>query len=138
VTEDRDWKQYDMLAATVRSGMELLLKANIFYYAVTGAILSFYFSRPAPVPWALRLALVLPTVMALALAALFLKAALSMRLGERDLRAIADRLGLVSYPNATALRDALIVSAVLLLIVAAGLVALMVWASALAAPEVAV
>jgi hypothetical protein len=40
--EESDWKQYDMMATTVRSSRDLVLKANIFYYAVTGAILSFY------------------------------------------------------------------------------------------------
>jgi len=70
--EELDWKQYDMMALTIRWGIELLLKANVFYYAVTGAILSFYLSRPAPQPSTLKFALVVPALLALVLAVIFL------------------------------------------------------------------
>jgi hypothetical protein len=63
MSEASDLKHYEVLAETVRHSMELLLKANVFYYAVTGAILSFYFSRPEPVAPTLRFVLAFPMFM---------------------------------------------------------------------------
>jgi hypothetical protein len=119
--EESDWKQYDMAAATVRSSLELVLKANMFYYAVTGAILSFYFSRPEPVPPHLRFVLGFPVLMAGAMAVIFWLAASTMWRGEEQLREITGRLRLTAYPDTVALRRTLRASAVLLLALAAAL-----------------
>jgi hypothetical protein len=123
--DESDWKQYDMLATTIRSSLDLVLKANIFYYAVTGAILSFYFSRPEPVPRNLRFVLVFPVLMALVLAGLFGRAASTMWRGEEQLRDIATRLKLTAYPDTVGLRHALLGSSVLLLAIAVALLATM-------------
>lgn len=127
--DESDWKQYDMLATTVRttarSSLSLVLKANIFYYAVTGVILSFYFSRPEPVPQNLKFVLVFPVLMALVLARRFWRAASTMWRDEEQLRVIAARLKLVAYPDTVGLQHALLGSSVLPLAIAGALLTTM-------------
>ena len=129
--EELDWKQYDMMALTIRWGIELLLKANVFYYAVTGAILSFYLSRPAPQPSTLKFALVVPALLALVLAVIFLLSASTMWKAETQIQTIAGNLKLTAWPDTVGLKWALIGSAVLLLLVALALVLVMAFESCL-------
>ncbi|WP_157235966.1 hypothetical protein [Chitiniphilus shinanonensis] len=39
------WKQYEMEVALYRFHLEMSIKINAFHYAITGAILSFYFAN---------------------------------------------------------------------------------------------
>ena len=59
------WKQYNLNVGLYRGYLELVVKMNVFYYAVTGAILSYYFAHAAEplVKWSL----LLPLAMSLAL-----------------------------------------------------------------------
>ena len=62
---DRDlkWRQYELLVNFTKHGLELALKASVFYFAVTGAMRSFYASQPDPTKLVLRMSLLLPLVM---------------------------------------------------------------------------
>lgn len=46
--DDREllWKQYQLNIELYRTYLDLALKLNLFYYAITGAIVSFYFAHP--------------------------------------------------------------------------------------------
>src|SRR5205823_3878322 len=63
--DDRElkWRQYELLVNFTEHGLELALKASVFYFAVTGAMLSFYASQPDPTKLVLRLSLLLPLAM---------------------------------------------------------------------------
>lgn len=72
--------------------LELTLKVNIFYYAITGAILSFYFSRPDPL--VLRWALVFPFIMSVVLA---IAACYGARLNEVTRTDVQDLVGRLAW-----------------------------------------
>jgi len=40
------WRQYSQTVELYKFYMDLMVKFNVFYYAVTGAILSFFFANP--------------------------------------------------------------------------------------------
>jgi len=63
------WRQYQLVMKTYRDYLELLLKINVFYYAVTGAILSYYFIHDTQPQ--IKFALLLPLLMNLAFLILF-------------------------------------------------------------------
>jgi hypothetical protein len=44
------WKQYELQVGLYKGYLDLLLKFNVFYYAATGALISYYFSKP-DIPW---------------------------------------------------------------------------------------
>ncbi|MDA8240357.1 MAG: hypothetical protein M0Z67_08310, partial [Nitrospiraceae bacterium] len=94
-------------------------KVNIFLYAVTGAILSFYLSKPNT--GLLKFALIFPSVVNLAYAVFFFKAADSIEPWHIDLIQINKALKLISYPNVLFLKKALQISAWLFLGISIGL-----------------
>lgn len=109
--------------------LELTLKVNIFYYAITGAILSFYFSRPDPL--VLRWALVFPFIMSVVLA---IAACYGARLNEvtrTDVQDLVGRLGLDVWPEMRILSIYLWLTAGLFTLVAAGLVLLFFFSDAI-------
>jgi hypothetical protein len=118
--EELDWKQYELIALTVRAGIETAIKTNVLYYAVTGAMLSFYLSRSNPAP-NLRFALLLPVLMGLMGGGLFLTSARTMWRGDDEAEVLARRLGFTTWPSTMPLRAALIGSAILMFLVAVGL-----------------
>jgi hypothetical protein len=97
--EDRDllWKQYQLNVDLYRSYLELVLKVNLFYYAITGAIVSFYFAHAAdPL---VRFALVLPLVMSAAFSGFFIYGAILSRHTRTEIFKIRDALGFHAAPE---------------------------------------
>jgi hypothetical protein len=39
------WRQYELQVELYKQYLDLVLRFNVFYYAITGGILSFFFSR---------------------------------------------------------------------------------------------
>ena len=75
----------------------VVLKVNLFYYAITGAIVSFYFTHTGdPL---VRFALVLPLVMSAAFSGLFIYGAILSRHSRRETFKIRDALGLGNTPS---------------------------------------
>ena len=64
------WDEYKLQVETYRFYLELVIKINLFFYAITGGILSFYFASVNKEQ--VQLALVLPLVMSVLLFAFFL------------------------------------------------------------------
>src|SRR5688572_22433607 len=91
------WRQYSMNIELYKHYLELVLKFNIFYYAATGAIVSFYFSQSDVS--ALRYSLWFPIAMSFAYAAFFIYGAFLIEITRREVFAIRNALGLRSAPE---------------------------------------
>ena len=110
------WKQYDLQVGLYKGYLELLLKFNVFYYAATGALVSYYFSKP-DIPW-MKYSLCFPVLMSLGFATLFIYGASKTHVVRQELFDIRDKLGLDTAPEYKVLYVFLWVSAILMLIVA--------------------
>lgn len=91
------WKDFEMSVNLHRSYLDFAVKINLFYYAVTGAILSYHFSKEADSISVF--ALLLPILMSFSLGSFFIYAAIlawNLRLNIKDR---AESLGLKVYPE---------------------------------------
>ena len=75
--EESIWRQYNLNAELYKHYLKLTIELNVFYYAITGAIVSYYLAR-ATVPM-MRFALLLPFATSVAFAGFFTWAALLAR-----------------------------------------------------------
>ncbi|HEY6186366.1 MAG TPA: hypothetical protein VIW80_01715 [Pyrinomonadaceae bacterium] len=114
--EELLWKQYDLHTSLYKHYLEVILKFNVFYYAVTGAILSFYFTK-ADIPL-VRYALLFPILMSIVFGVLFGFATLLNRVTRNDVFMIRDKLNLETAPDLHILSALLALSALLMLAVA--------------------
>ena len=114
---DKDllWKQYELHVDLYKHYLELTLKFNIFYYAATGAILSFFFSKSEIV--LLRYSLLFPMAMSVMFGSLFIYGASKLRITRQDVFELRDKLGLETAPEFNVLSMLLIVSALLMFVV---------------------
>ena len=112
------WRQYSLHIDLYKFYMDLVVKFNIFYYAVTGAIASFYFANPSISN--LKYSLLLPLVMSITFAGLFGYGAWLMRILRQDVFEIRNELVLQTAPDVRVLSILLYIFAVVFLLVAAG------------------
>ena len=112
---DSLWKQYHLHIDLYKHYLDLALKFNMFYYAVTGAILSFYFSQ-ADVSL-IRFSLIFPVLMSIGFGFFFIYAANLIKVVREELFAIRDNLGLHTSPEVKVLAVLLRLSAALFLFV---------------------
>lgn len=117
------WKQYELQVDLYKGYLELLLKFNVFYYAATGAIVSYYFSKP-DIPW-MKFCLWFPILMSIGFAILFIYGASQTHVVRQELFDIRDKLGLDTAPEYRVLYIFLWISSVLMLITALGLLVMM-------------
>jgi hypothetical protein len=110
------WKQYDLQVGLYKGYLELLLKFNVFYYAATGALVSYYFSKP-DIPW-MKYSLCFPVLMSVGFATLFIYGASKTHVVRQELFDIRDKLGLDTAPEYKVLFVFLWISAILMVIVA--------------------
>jgi len=109
------WKQYSQSIDLFKFYMELTVKFNVFYYAVTGAILSFYFANQSIED--IKYALILPIIMSIGFAGFFIYGAFLMKYLQAEVFRIRDTLGLQVAPDVGVLSVLLyIFSAVFLLV----------------------
>lgn len=113
------WRQYQLNIDTYRGYLDLVLKMNGFYYAVTGAIVSYYFAHRAEE--LMKLSLILPLIMSIALAVFFALGAFAARVTRNETFSLRDKLGLEATAEIAVLIVLLGISAGLMLIVAGGL-----------------
>ena len=103
------WKYYAQLVDLYKFYVDIALKANVFYYAITGGILTYYFShRSDPL---VEGALALPLLMSLGLAVLSWKGARLADILRHELIDTSDKLGLPAFPETNVLVAFLRVSA---------------------------
>lgn len=68
-----DWENYKHQVEIHRSYLDLVIKINAFYYAITGAIVSFYFLHIDKEPL-VNFSLLLPLIMSAGLMVFFIEA----------------------------------------------------------------
>jgi hypothetical protein len=114
------YKQQDSLLELYKHHLKVLLEANVFIYAVTGAIASFVITHSTlpNVRWILWL----PAVVCVLFAVFFFIVSTGFNYTDQDLGAICAALNIETYPRIQALPIALRVSGVLLLLIGALLI----------------
>ena len=111
------WRQYDLDIRLYERYLELVLKFNVFYYAATGALLSYYFAhRDIP---EMRYALLFPVAMSVLFALLFLYGASKTDAVRQNLIRIAQLLDFYAFVEYRVLTMFLCLSSALMLVVAA-------------------
>jgi hypothetical protein len=118
-SEDLLWKQYELETGLYKHYLELILKFNTFYYAVTGAIVSFYFTK-ADVPLA-KYALLFPILMGIVFGVVFVFAVIALQISRETVFNIRDKLNLEAAPEINVLGALLAMSALLQFVVAGAL-----------------
>jgi len=98
------WKQYATYVDLFKFYLDTALKANIWFYSITGAILTYYFkeesARPdSPVTTPLDHALVLPMVLGIGLGVIFLFGSTQANDMRNKLNYIRDELKLPGMPH---------------------------------------
>jgi hypothetical protein len=123
ITRDDLWKQYEISVDLYKHYLKLAVEINAFYYAITGAILSYYFAHKAEE--SIRFALILPLLMSVFLALLFIYGAILNREMRAEVFRVRDALGLKAAPEFAVLGWFLTIFAILKIMVAAGLAGLL-------------
>jgi hypothetical protein len=117
------WRQYSQNVDLYKFYMELAIKFNAFYYAITGAIFSFYFANSA-IP-NIKYSLTLPLVMSVGFTAAFVYGAIIMRVLRDEVFAIRDSLKLIAAPDIGVLSIFLYIFSLVFSVVAIGCVYLL-------------
>jgi len=91
------WRQYALHVDLYKFYLDLSIKVNVFYYAITGAILTYYFQHSAD--RFTRYSLLLPIAFSLAIGALFLYGAALLKTVREDLIDLRDALHLDTAPD---------------------------------------
>lgn len=91
------WKQYALHVELYKFYLDLVVKVTVFYYAVTGAILTYYFQHA--IDRVARFALLLPFVFSLAIGGIFFYGAIIQRVTRDELFSIRDKLSLDTAPE---------------------------------------
>ena len=119
--QDRDflWREFELHVSLYRHYLDLILRFNIFYYAITGAILSFVLTRKG-VSFA-RHALLFPVLMSFVYGLFFGYAAILSRITRDRVFQITGLLGLRVGPELHVLTVLLWISGILFLLIAASL-----------------
>ncbi len=106
------WKQYALHVDLYKHYLDLVLKFNIFYYASTGAILSFYFSKTDV--GLIKFSLLFPIMASVCFGVLFLYGANALRVTRQEMFDIRDKLDLDTAPEFNVLGGLLLASALLM------------------------
>jgi hypothetical protein len=117
------WRQYELHVDLYKHYLKLCIEINALYYAITGAIVSYFFAHAGEAN--MRLALVLPLCLTMLLGAFFVYGAHLMRITRAEIYSIRDSLDLESAPDTTVLIAALFGSATMMGIIAVGLTCLL-------------
>lgn len=113
------WKQYQQNIDLYKFYMELTIKFNVFFYAVTGAIISYVLSQLNGNNL-IQYALILPLVMSLCFGGFFVYGAVLMRVLRRETFNIRDILQLQAAPDVGVLSVLLYVFSFIFLMIAIG------------------
>ena len=119
------WKQYELHVELYKFYLELTLKVNAAFYAISGAVASYTLANHAT--GATRAALLIPAVLGLGLAVVAGYGAILQKATRSELVAIRDSLELDTIPEISILSWRLWVSVVGFVAVSVGLVWLWCW-----------
>ncbi len=96
------WNRYEMHIDLYKKYMDIVLKINLFYYGITGALLSFYFTKNGNGS-TIEYSLLLPIFFSGALIALFFFAEKALKVSQKDLNSLIKQLGFSYYVRTDAL-----------------------------------
>lgn len=98
---DKLWCQYEHNTELYKFYFDLFIKINLFYYGITGGIITFYFThRTIEV---VKYSLLLPILVSLAFAILFWIGASMIKIIGHDIRRLSNDLVLYTYPDTSML-----------------------------------
>jgi hypothetical protein len=118
------WRQYELNVELFKHYLKLVLEFSVFFYGITGAVVSYYFAHAAEPH--MRYALLLPLAMSIAFASLFTYGAYLASFMRSEIFEVRSALGLATAPDVIVLTVFLFISAALMLAVAVGL-AIIIW-----------
>ncbi|HEX8129769.1 MAG TPA: hypothetical protein VF527_11765 [Pyrinomonadaceae bacterium] len=91
------WRQYHCYLELYKYYLELSLKGNVFFYLITGSILTFYFTHHDEA--LVKYSLILPIIMSLALGLAFILGAILTKGLGKDFVDLSSQLGFNSCPS---------------------------------------
>ena len=91
------WKQFELNVDLYKFYLDMAIKINVFYYAITGGILSYYFQHSTN--GIAKYALLLPVLFSLGLGGMFVYGSFLLNVVRRELFDIRDKLGLDTAPE---------------------------------------
>ena len=120
--QDLLWKQYELHVSLYKFYLELTLKVNAAFYAISGAVASYVLTHQTV--GAAKAALLIPAVLGVGLAFVAAYGAVMQRYTRNELLAIRDTLKLETIPEIKVLAFLLWVSALGFAAVSVGLLVL--------------
>jgi len=96
-TNSIEWKDFEISVGLHKSYLDFAVKLNLFHYAITGAILSFHFSKESPE--ISILALMLPITLSILLGGFFLYSVMLAINLRKNIKLRAEKLNLHAYPD---------------------------------------
>jgi len=123
--EDREllWRQYNQAVELYKYYLDMVIKLNVFFYAVTGAILSFVVANLKDPNY--KLAAILPLTMSIGFSLVSFYGAALVPALRREIFACRDSLGLKTAPEVHVLTVLLTIFGVIFLAVAAGCIVIL-------------
>ena len=121
------WKQYNVYVGLFKFYVDTAWKVTTWFYAITGAILTYYFANANTNPL-LIFSLILPFLLSIGLWLIFTHGVNQMKDLNKHLTRIRDALELPGKPHVDVLTLFLRMGSLLFLLVAAGLFAMFVLA----------
>jgi hypothetical protein len=115
------WKQYTVYIDLFKFYVDIAWKSTTWYYAITGAILAYYFNNANAANTFLEYALLLPIVLSAALCAMYFLGASQTKDLEERMDYICENLGLTGRPHINVLRFFLVGGGVLCFVVGSGI-----------------
>jgi len=97
------WKQYIVYVDLFKFYVDIAWKSTTWYYAITGAILAYYFNNADPANPYLQYALLLPIVLSVAFCAIYFLGAAQTKDLERRMDRICGNLELTGRPHVNVL-----------------------------------
>jgi hypothetical protein len=100
--------------------MDVTLKINLFYYGITGALLSFYFSQNGNSPL-IEYSLIMPILFSIVFAVIFIFGVITLDVSMEDIDILVEKLEMSHYVRIDALLYLLKGSVLLMLFSTIGL-----------------
>jgi hypothetical protein len=91
------WRQYNLHVDLYKYYFDLAIKANSFFFTITGAMVAFYFANSAIE--LVKYSLLLPAIMSIALGISFMYGGVLMGVIRTDIFDIRDKLSLQAAPD---------------------------------------
>ena len=123
-TREDLWRHYEIHVDLYKDYLKYTLEFNAFFYAITGAIVSYYFAHHEQ--QAMKYSLLLPVVMSGFFVSVFVFGGFANLRSRIEVRSICQALGLHIWPEFIFLSILLWMLAALMLLIAIGLILLMV------------